>query len=106
MRTNYQILLSGKDPTPALERWRGASAAVWTYTVSHRVLELRLYRSGAPRCLCIYCGDVEHLSGAVKWNDSSLEFERIGPDTVILRDRRAGFEVRAGVVAASEIDPP
>jgi hypothetical protein len=103
MTTNYQILLSGQDPSPLFAKWQGGRASLWTYTVTHRVLEIRVHNQGFRGYLCIYCGDVQHINGPFKWRNCCFEIETLSPDDVILRDSQASFELRAGVVGADEI---
>lgn len=102
MTPTYQVLMSNEDPTPSLVRWRGGQASLWRYTVSHRVLEIRVQRESPNSCLRIYCGDVQSLCGPTKWNDCSFGVDRMSEDEIVLRDRNAGFDVRAGVVGVEE----
>ena len=106
MKTNYQALLSKQDPAPFFERWRGGQAAFWNYTVSHRVLELRVTLRGKPGHLSIYCGDVQHLHGPTKWSNCDFELARRGVDEVVLLDQPAGVEVCAGIVGVEEMPEP
>jgi hypothetical protein len=102
MRINYQVLLSGKDPAPFFNQWRGGHAALWDYTVTHLSLVICVTREDEQSHLNIYCGDVTYLQGPTKWKNSSFEIERIGREEIILRDRQAGVEVRAGMVGVEE----
>jgi len=102
MKPDYQVLTSQKDPTPLLKKWRGGKASLWGYTVSHRVLEIRIELEGTDDYMSIYCGDVRYLGGPKKWNDSHFELEHTDGCEIILHDKPAGFEVRAGVVGAKE----
>lgn len=105
MRADYQTLLEERDPAPLFDRWRGGKAAIWGYTISHRILEIRVFKENVRLCLCLYLGDVQRLCGPTKWESSDFELETVSREAVILRDRQAGFEVHAGLLGVKEIVP-
>lgn len=102
MKTNYQTLLSKKDANPILHKWRGGLAKLWSYTVSHKVLEIRIIdNKNSSHFLTILCGDVESIQGPTVWLDAELSSEVVG-DGFIIYDRAAKFEVRAGILGVEE----
>jgi len=102
MKINYQTLLSKKDANLALHKWRGGLAKVWSYTVSHKVLEIRIIDiQNSNHFLTILCGDVESIQGPTVWFEAELNSEIVNNEYIIY-DRAAGFEVRAGVLGVEE----
>jgi hypothetical protein len=87
---------------PLVNRWLGGTAKLWSYSVSLRSLVIRIEAEGRRGNLHIGCGDVSHITGPTKWDNAHIEIESADKDTWIVRDRRAGFEVRAGTVGAAE----
>ena len=95
-------MLNGKDPTPFFEKWRGAQAKIWDYTVSHNVLTIRLNFTEKRGSLYIYCGDTDFIQGPTIWANSCLEIVKTEAGRCTLKDRVAGIEIRAGVVGVEE----
>lgn len=92
---------------PLVNRWQGGRAELAGYTVSLKSLAIGIEFEGRPGNLEIACGDVSTITGPIQWDNAQIEIERAGSDAWgcdewIVRDRGAGFEVRAGVVSASE----
>ncbi|MDX1933134.1 MAG: hypothetical protein SFU56_11055 [Capsulimonadales bacterium] len=90
-----------------INRWRGGRVKIWEYTVSHRVLTLRVEREGSKGNLHISCADLSFLCGPTGWDGANFEIEKVNADsvyedTVILRDRAVGFEARGGKVEVAE----
>ena len=48
-----------------LSKWTGSGAILWSYTVSHSVLTIRLQKQGAKGNLHVECLDVSSFSGPV-----------------------------------------
>ena len=61
----------------ALHRWAGAGAYIWSYTVSHRELTIRVQRPGERSNLHIVCTGCSYLQGRPVWRDSRLSLERL-----------------------------
>ena len=90
-----------------LERWRGANAKLWTYSVTHHMLELRLQRETAKEYLIIKMDDVAWLCCPTSWPDACLVVSKEGVDdwgdvVITLRDAGAGVEIRGGIFGATE----
>lgn len=95
-------MLAQHDPNLVLRTWQGGLAKVWSYTVSHSVLQIRVINErDTQKYLTILCGDVETIQGPMTWFNSDLETEKTS-DGFVLRDRGAGFEVHAGAVGVRE----
>ena len=106
MKANYQAMLSGKDPSPLFEKWRGGDAAIWEYQVSHMVFILAVTRPSSNLLLYVYCGDADHICGPTKWKNCELSCDALENDRVLLRDAGAAFELSAGVVGVEEAIAP
>lgn len=88
-----------------LGRWRGGRARLWSYTVSHTTLTIRVERPGASGHLDVTCS-ADFISGPVAWENAELKITP-GPDRgVIIEDRAAGLRVVAGTVTVTEHVPP
>jgi hypothetical protein len=86
-----------------IDRWRGGEAMIWTYSVSHRKLVVRVQQEGRRGNLHITCGEVQFIHGPTKWLNSSFEVVYLPEkDEYLLRDRKADFEVWAGIVGVAE----
>lgn len=106
MSTNYQTLLAKKEVAPVLHKWRGGLAKLWSYTVSHKVLEIRVIdEQNSGHYLTILCGDVDSIHGPTVWFHCDLEAEKIG-DEFTLYDKAAGFEARVGLIGVEETLTP
>ena len=82
-----------------LERFRGWAAQLLTYTISHRLLVIRLCSpegSGTDAFLmCYYCSS---LPQRLKWNVEQLEIIDVSERLKLVIDRRAGVSICCGKV--------
>src|SRR5687768_10359900 len=85
-----------------LARWRGGRARMWEFTISHKVLTIRIEREGVRGDLHVACGDTSHIHGPVDWNDCDIEIVLDQVDGYVVRDVRAGLEIHAGKVEVAE----
>lgn len=103
MKVNYQVLLAKRDVNPTLDNWKGQMAKVWSYTVSHAVLEMRIIDERNPEnYLRILCGDVEAIYGPVMWLNCHLEATETGSG-MLLTDNKMSFKVHAGMIGVEEV---
>src|SRR5262245_50480014 len=89
----------------AIAKWEGGDVIIWSYTVSHRVLTIRVVAESRHGNLHISCGDCEHFVGPLKWSNCHFELirENSGEDSkLILKDEHNKFAVICGVVEVKE----
>src|SRR3989338_1802803 len=69
------------DVRRELERWRGATAQAWAYSVSHSQFLVRLYREEAsrsdvrPPSLFLYLKGCDRVSFSDTWRSASVRVE-------------------------------
>ncbi len=103
IKVNYQVLLSNQDVNSTLDKWKGQLVKVWSFTISHAVLEIRIINESKPNnYLRIFCGEVESIHGPMVWFNSHLEANKIGK-RVILSDSGSGFEVHSDLIGVEEV---
>ncbi len=91
--------LSPEQFTAALEKYKGADAQLWLFSVSLKRLVIRLYFRGERDDLFIVCVSCEHIKGAFVWRnanifiaDDILNDESNGVLTRVI-DREVDFEL-------------
>jgi hypothetical protein len=90
-----------------LARWRGASAAMWELTVSHKTLRILLTRGDAEGNLLLACLDPVTICGAVQWANADVSVSRTtlpGTDEegFVVRDAAARLEIICGGLEVKE----
>ncbi|MDB5298275.1 MAG: hypothetical protein JWO31_4258 [Phycisphaerales bacterium] len=90
---------------PLLAKWAGGMAWVWTYTVSHGRLVVRLTRPAARGNLHLSCYDCRRISGPTVWGNVNLQVA--SEDTpegrrFVVRDESNKVEIRCGFLTAQE----
>lgn len=89
-----------------LERWRGGRVQLWNYTISHRVLTLRIERVGVRGNLQIGCAELNYIRAPEHWDDCDIEIDLIDDDSqfpaFVVRDRTADVEIICGVAEIRE----
>ena len=88
--------------TTLINRWNGGKARLWNYSVSHKMLTLRVEQEGRYGNLHIYCGDLSFVCGPSEWRDACFEIEVVSSDLVILRDKHVDFQAHAGIMEVAE----
>jgi hypothetical protein len=83
-----------------LEKWQGATAEAWGYTVSHGQFLLRLHRH-SPKSLFVWCKDCRSVQFASSWQDSDVRLER-NPGGVLLATDGENLNVSCASVHAVE----
>ena len=97
-----QLSTSG-DALPVFLRWQGVPVALYSYSISHLKLQLRLVREWNKHYLIIECSDVKFITGPTKWEQANFTLDFISANEVILSDEPAQFEVLAGAVMVYEV---
>lgn len=82
-----------------LRAYEGATAELWSYSVSHRRLALRLEKDGKRADLVI--SPLESISGAASWKNAIFEVLAVG-EKVVVKDRTANFEAIGGGISFLE----
>jgi hypothetical protein len=94
---------------PMVARWTGGMASLWTYTISHGKLVLRLTRPSVRGNLHLTCYDCRRISAPTFWGSVNLQIvEEQTPEgrRLVLRDETNQVEIRCGyLVAAENVDP-
>lgn len=89
-----------------LERWQGARAKLWSYSVSHKVLTLRVERAGVRGNLHIGCADLSYLRAPEHWDNCHIDIDLVDDDSrfpnFVVRDRDADVEIVCGVAEIAE----
>jgi hypothetical protein len=89
-----------------LKKWEHGSAKIWSYSVSHRVLVIKVFPPEGSGNLAIYCGDTQYLRGPVEWSPAELRLDVLSTvaeeNAYRLSDDKAGFEVLCGLVEMAE----
>lgn len=103
--------LSETDRAKAmLAQWQGADVEVWEYTVSHKVLTLRLTSSKQPgENLHLKCGACRRMDLPVGWGNSHLvisedrsRLEALGRLEIVVEDAVAAVRIVCGAVLVDE----
>ena len=89
------------------ERWKGGTARIWAYSISHKGLTIVVERQEKQGNLCIDSGGTEFINGATEWSNCNfeieVEYDIPGKEKrYILRDREANFELWAGLIEVAE----
>lgn len=90
---------------PMLARWNGGMASLWTYSISHGKLVLRLARPTVRGNLHLICYDCRRISAPTVW--SGIHIQVAAEDTpegrrYVIRDEGNKVEIRCGVLTAQE----
>jgi hypothetical protein len=89
-----------------LNKWAGGNVRLWSYTVSHKVLVLRLTHPDKLGHLHVNCGDVSKVCCLSEWDDAdfSVEARNISAEDheFTLIDRKRDCRVVCGVIEAKE----
>jgi hypothetical protein len=94
---------------PMVARWTGGMASLWTYTISHGKLVLRLTRPSVRGNLHLTCYDCRRICAPTFWGSVNLQIvEEQTPEgrRLVLRDEANKVEIRCGyLVAAENVEP-
>lgn len=90
--TTFDFHVSAVRVLDELARLVGATAALWRYEVSHRVLEVRVEPDAGAATHILLTG-CEYLSGPTSWKVAA--FELSSGRKLVLEDRDGGFRVVA-----------
>jgi hypothetical protein len=89
-----------------LEKWRGGRARLWQYSVSHKLLVIRITHPLISGGLDVCCGDTVHISCDTAWEQHDLRLEVRQPGGQDLEyhlcDPPRGFRIVCGVVEVKE----
>ncbi|MDX2043996.1 MAG: hypothetical protein SF097_22470 [Acidobacteriota bacterium] len=96
-----------KSAQTFLKRWNGNTARIWYFQVSHCFMTIRIEKKGQRGNLHINCGGPEFFHGPFMWNncdiDISVETDVEGKVLkFIVRDEKAGFELRSETIEFAE----
>jgi hypothetical protein len=89
-----------------LDKWRGGTARLWQYSVSHKLLVLRLTHPQIVGCLDVCCGDTTYVCCNTSWDDADLRLE-VRPENEVdlqysLWDALHDFRIVCGIVEVKE----
>jgi hypothetical protein len=86
-----------------VETWRGATAWLWSYSVTHSELHIRLVRPGTDENLHVICAGCRRISAPNAWRASAIELV-FRPDDdqacCVVQDIAAGLRVECTIVYA------
>jgi hypothetical protein len=90
---------------PLLARWTGGMATLWTYSISHGKLIIRLSRPSIRGNLHLNCYDCRRISAPTSWGGQQVQIT--AEDTpegrrYVLRDDTNKVEIRCGLLTAQE----
>lgn len=98
-------IVSQENLGRVLEEWRGATAIVWMYHLSHRKMAIRLSFSSREDVLVCVVSGCKRILGPFEWDNSSFKLvssvDLNGEMWVTVSDKTNGFElIGAGAAAA------
>ncbi len=90
---------------PLLARWAGGMASLWTYSISHGKLVLRLTRPTIRGNLHLSCYDCRRINAPTVWGGVGVQIA--AEDTpegrrYVIRDEANKVEIRCGFLTAQE----
>jgi hypothetical protein len=85
-----------------LRRWRGGRAKLWLLTASHQSLTIRIERPGVRGNLHVTSGGLILIHSPGSWEDCCIDVELTEEGTYVVRDEKAGVEIRAKNVSLFE----
>lgn len=90
---------------PLLARWAGGIASLWTYSISHGKLVLRLTRPTLRGNLHLSCYDCRRINAPTVWGGVGVQIA--AEDTpegrrYVIRDEANKVEIRCGFLTAQE----
>lgn len=85
-----------------LFKWKGHRAKLWSYTVSHQMLIIRLDSESRSGNVHLHCGDVSYLSAPTSWNGCELEIVHNEEGGFIVKDETCGVRIHCSVLQAFE----
>ena len=107
---NVDAVVEGLDRIqPLLARWSGGMATLWTYTISHARLIVRLSRPSIRGNLHLTCYDCRRICAPTLW--SGINVQVVTEDTpegrrFVIRDDANKVEIRCSLLTAQEnVDP-
>jgi hypothetical protein len=90
---------------PLVGRWAGGMASLWTYSISHAKLVVRLIRPGVRGNLHLSCYDCRRINAPAIWGGTALQIaveESPEGRRFVLRDEANKVEIRCGYLTAQE----
>jgi hypothetical protein len=92
-----------------LTAWKGGDIKFWNYSVSHKMLTLRVSMEGQQGNLHIYCGDVSQIYSATSWDNINLTIstQTCGSEELFeVSDLKHGYRIICGVVdIQNDVEP-
>ena len=90
---------------PLLGRWAGGMASLWTYSISHGKLVVRLTRPTIRGNLHLSCYDCRRICAPTVWGGTQVQIA--AEDTpegrrYVIRDEANKVEIRCGFLTAQE----
>jgi hypothetical protein len=82
-----------------IDQLRGATITVWTYSVSHQTLTLRLQQSDQRANTHLVCDGCSRIEVSPHWLNANLEISSVSPDKFLIVD--ASARVRIECLAVS-----
>ena len=109
-----KLWIQGRDDVLlTLERWRGATAQAWAYSVSHSQFLVRLYREEEtksdlrPSSLFLYLKGCDRVSFSDIWRSAKVQIEekkgQFGPRFIVSDGERFSVDCLA-VFAAESVE--
>jgi hypothetical protein len=93
-----------------LDSWNGSKAIFFEFRISLGFLRMALTSETKAGCLDIQCLDTEYICGKTRWDDCELEVQQANDETeygipinYVIRDKKAGLEIRCGSLTVEEL---
>lgn len=108
---NQHVAKKEAEVREQMAKWKGGTAKIWSYLVSHQILVIRVVSETLPGNLHITCIGTEHVTGPVSWLGSNFQLAQAttganGYRLSVVKDESAGFTVCCGSVEVEENVPP
>lgn len=85
---------------------RGATVTVWTYSVSHQTLTLRVQLPSQKGNTHLVCSGCSRIEVSPHWLNSNIEVSMIEPERIMLIDHAASARIDCRLVHAQLDVPP
>ena len=96
-----------KSASTFLKRWNGGTARIWHFQSPHSSMTIRIEKQETIGNLHIRCGNPEFIHGPTIWENCEIDIQPVTGElgelsSYLVRDLKAGFEIRTETVELAE----
>jgi hypothetical protein len=92
-----------KEVRELLRRWNGGEAMLWSYSVSHGVLEVHITLREEKPVLRLKMSDCERIQGKTRWADASIAIQAVSREKGFVVEDTGG-ELRVECIAVEAFE--